>query len=171
MNRHGMPFSPGSSLVKRGGVIREAAEFASSRKIGREGRPMKLSRPILHKARIADAILFWPVLALVIWGEIFAPPGPGLLDRINDKILHFMAYFLLAAMASMALKSRRTAMLAVLGIIVLGGVLEIIQGYVGRDMSFYDELANTLGAIPGGIIGRLIIEPLRRQFAGIHATD
>jgi VanZ family protein len=131
---------------------------------------MMFSRPILHKARIVNAILFWPTLAFVVWGEILAPQGPGLLDRINDKALHFMAYFLLAAMASMAVKKRRTAVPAVLGIILLGGVLEIIQGYVGRDMSFYDELANTAGAIPGGIMARLIIGPLRRQYASINPT-
>src|SRR5262249_50319849 len=103
-----------------------------------------------------------------VWGEIFAPEGQGLLARINDKLLHFLAYFLLAAMASMAVKRRGSARLAVLGIILLGGALEIVQGYVGRDMSVYDELANTAGAIPGGIIARLIIEPLRRQYAGIE---
>jgi hypothetical protein len=32
-------------------------------------------------------------------------------------------------------------------------------------MSLYDELANTAGAIPGGIIARAFIEPLRRQYA------
>ena len=40
---------------------------------------MKLNRPLLHRVRIADAILFWPALGLVIWGEIFAPPENVLL--------------------------------------------------------------------------------------------
>ena len=31
---------------------------------------MKLSRPLLHAARIADEILFYPALILVIWGEL-----------------------------------------------------------------------------------------------------
>jgi VanZ family protein len=128
---------------------------------------MKLNRPLLHRVRIADAILFWPALGLVIWGEIFAPPENVLLAKVNDKILHSFAYFVLAAMASVALKSRRSALLAVVAIIVLGGLLEIIQGYVGRDMSLYDELANMAGAIPGGIIARLFIEPLRRSYPGI----
>jgi VanZ family protein len=128
---------------------------------------MTLPRPLLHKARVAAAILFWPTLLLVIWGEIFAPPGHGLLARLNDKFLHTFAYFLLAAMASVALKRRGPAASAVVGLIVLGGVLEIIQGYVGRDMSFYDELANTAGAVIGSILARLIIEPLRRNYADI----
>ena len=126
---------------------------------------MKLDRPLLHKARIADAILFWPALALVIWGEIFGPASPPLLASVNDKVLHCFAYFVLAAMASGALKRRGQAVLGIVGIIILGGVLEIIQGYVGRDMSLYDELANTAGAIPGGIIARAIIEPLMRHYA------
>ena len=129
---------------------------------------MKLPRPLLHAARMADAVLFWPVLLLVIWGEIFAPEGHGLLSRINDKILHTLAYFLLAAMAGVALKKRGSVVLAVLALIALGGVLEVIQGYVGRDMSFYDELANTFGAVTGGILARVIIEPLNRSFADIR---
>jgi len=132
---------------------------------------MKLTRPLLHAVRIADAVLFWPTLILVVWGEILAPPGHGLLAKINDKVLHGLAYFLLAAMASMALKRRGPVVFAVIAIILLGGVLEIIQGFVGRDMSFYDELANTAGAIPGAIIGRLIIEPLRRQYVGTDPID
>jgi VanZ family protein len=126
---------------------------------------MKLDRPLLHNARIADAILFWPAVTLVIWGEIFGPASPPLLESVNDKVLHCFSYFVLAAMASAALKRRGPAILAVIGIIILGGVLEIIQGYVGRDMSLYDELANTAGAIPGGIIARIVVEPLRRRYA------
>ena len=66
-------------------------------------------------------------------------------------------------MAGAGFKSRKTVLLASLGLIVLGGVLEIVQGFTGRDMSFYDELANTMGVIRGAILARAIIEPLRRR--------
>lgn len=127
---------------------------------------MKLPRPLLHAARVADEILFYPALGLVIWGEL-TPSEPHFLDffgELNDKALHFIAYFGLAAMAAAAFKNRRPAILASLGLIVLGGVLEIVQGFTGRDMSFYDELANTVGVIAGAVSARVIIEPLRNRF-------
>jgi len=122
----------------------------------------------LHAARIVDAILFWPVLALVVWGEL-SSSSEGLLFRlvgqINDKILHFNSYFVLGAMAGAALKSRKPVIWTVVGLICLGGVLEIIQSYVGRDMSLWDEMANAAGAIGGAVIARVILEPLRRRWA------
>jgi VanZ family protein len=125
---------------------------------------MSLSRPLLHAARIAIAVLFWPVLAFVVWGEVLAPDSVPVIDRINDKVLHFNAYFILAAMAAAVFKNRRPVVLAVIGLIALGGALEIVQGLTGRDMSIYDELANTAGAISGSLLARMAIEPLQRAF-------
>ena len=125
-------------------------------------------RFFLHSARIADAVLFWPVLLSVIWGELSAQPDLGylrlLFRMVGDKSVHFVAYFLLAAMAGMALKSRKAVLLAVAGLIVLGGVLEILESFVGRDMELADELANAAGALSGAFLARLIVEPLRRRF-------
>jgi VanZ family protein len=123
---------------------------------------MKLPRPLLHAARIADEILFYPAVALVIWGELMGNE-PRILERVNDKALHFLAYFGLAAMAGVGFKSRKTVLLVSLALIGLGGVLEIAQGFTGRDMSFYDELANSAGVITGAVLARAIIEPLRRR--------
>ncbi len=112
---------------------------------------------------MADAVLFWPLLGYVIWGEIGAPEVPDYLAEINDKVLHFLSYWLLAAMAAAGLKRRGPGIAAAVALIVLGAALEIIQGFVGRDMSFYDELANAAGAITGGVMGRLAVEMLRRR--------
>ena len=157
-----MPFA--GRFDKKGGFIREGQGFARAGQIGHL-RTMKLSRPLLHAARIADEILFYPALGLVIWGELTGNE-PHILDLfgpINDKVLHFLAYFGLAAMAGTGFKTRKTVLLASLGLIVLGGVLEIVQGFTGRDMSFYDELANSAGVITGAVLARGIIEPLRKQ--------
>ncbi len=127
---------------------------------------MKLPRPLLHAARIADEILFYPALALVIWGELTGtePQFVDWFGNLTDKALHFIAYFGLAAMAAAGLRSRRAVFGASFGLIVLGGILEIVQGFTGRDMSFYDELANIAGVIAGAVTARLIIEPLRSRF-------
>ena len=123
---------------------------------------MKVPRPWLHAARLGDIVLFYPALLLVIWGEL-SPNEPTVLEGASDKLLHFIAYFGLSAMAAAAVKSRRWAIVAAVGLIALGGILEIVQGFIGRDMSAYDELANTMGVLVGGFAARTIVEPLRRR--------
>ena len=125
---------------------------------------MKITYRSLHTARLVDAVLFWPLLALVIWGEL-ADVGAVTGLQIDDKVAHFSSYFVLGLMAAAAFRERAPVRLAVLSLIVLGGVLEVVQEYVGRDRSLLDQLANTAGALTGGVVGRLIVEPLRRRFA------
>jgi len=104
--------------------------------------------------------LFWPAVFLVAWGEL-TPSPPSFTAMVWDKILHFIAYFGLAGMATVALDARRRAVWAVLGLIVLGGVLEILQGFTGRDPDIYDEIANTIGAVLGGGCGWLLMTLLQ----------
>ena len=127
---------------------------------------MKASRPFLHILRLADAVLFWPILGFVVWGEL-SPASSALpiIAETNDKLLHFIAYFGLSGMASAAVKERSMALKAAAALILLGGGLEIIQGFIGRDMELYDEVANTLGVFSGTMICRAIIEPLRLRVA------
>jgi len=101
--------------------------------------------------RTLSVWLFWPGLMLVVWGEL-KPSTHPLEFTLWDKLLHFTAYFGLAAMATMALRPSRKAAWAVLALIVFGGVMEIVQGMVGRDADILDELANSLGAISGGAV-------------------
>lgn len=124
---------------------------------------MKLSRPILHRVRLTDAVVFWPAVLLIVWGSLV--PSPSLqVPPVNDKLLHFISYFILSTMGVAAFRARRPALLVGLGLIVLGGMLEILQGFVGRQTSFTDQLANTLGVLAGGILARLAVERLRRRF-------
>ncbi len=46
------------------------------------------------------------------------------------------------------------------GLIVLGGALEIIQGFVGRDTELMDEVANTLGSAAGFVLGWVLVRLL-----------
>ena len=103
--------------------------------------------------------LFWPAVCLVVWGEL-NPHPPGFEAHVWDKLLHFIAYFGLTGIGTVALDARRSALYAVLGMIALGGALEIVQGFIGRDMSIYDELANSLGAISGFFAGWLFLRAL-----------
>ena len=107
-------------------------------------------------SRLSAVWLFWPALAVVIWGEL--APGGGISLHIWDKALHFTAYFGLAGIAFVALWATRATrwrkvLWPAIGLMVLGAVLEIVQGYVGRDMSIWDEVANTMGVGAGNLAG------------------
>jgi VanZ family protein len=96
--------------------------------------------------------LFWPALALIVWGEL-TPHPPDVLSGTSDKLLHFTAYFGLAGLAALALRTRRAVLIAILGLVALGGVLEILQSLTGRDAEWLDEAANSLGVALGALVG------------------
>ena len=125
---------------------------------------------LLKISRLSAMALFWPGLALVVWGELIRGGGPPL--ELWDKLLHFIAYFGLSGMAFVALGGRRRALWAAAGLIVLGGVLEIVQGMIGRDMSLYDEFANTLGVAAGVVVGWAWLGLVgRRRLVGAPGPD
>jgi len=52
-----------------------------------------------------------------------------------------------------ALRASRMMLWGLVGLVVLGGMLEVIQGMVGRDADIHDEIANALGVLVGGLLG------------------
>lgn len=120
-------------------------------------------RALLHAARLADAVLFWPVLAFVLWGQL-QPEIPDALQGINDKLLHVAAYFVLGAMAGGAIRQRGQVKWAVLALIAVGAAMEVLQGFVGREASLVDAIANSAGAIAGAAFARFVLDPLRRRW-------
>jgi VanZ family protein len=128
----------------------------------------KPPRALLHAARLADAVLFWPLLAYVIWGQL-QPDVPSVLQGINDKLLHFLAYFILGAMAGGAFRKRGRVKWAILGLILVGVAIELLQAYVGRETSLLDGVANGAGAIAGALLARFVLDPLRARWG--YDTD
>ena len=120
-------------------------------------------RKLLHWLRQTIAFLFWPALVLIVWGEL--APGPETVEvNVWDKALHFIAYFGLSLMATIAVRADRRALWWALGLVLMGGSLEIVQGMVGRDADIFDEVANTLGVISGlglGWLGIFLLKSLR----------
>ena len=99
--------------------------------------------------RRAGAVLFWPALAVVIWGEL-TPHPPELTGPLMwDKLDHFTAYFGLALLSALAWGLRRSLIWLFLGLVALGGGLEILQTVVGRDGELGDFFANDLGIATG----------------------
>ncbi len=108
----------------------------------------------------ASLWLFWPGALLIIWGEL--TPHPPNVDAIFgwDKLEHFTAYFGLASMATMVLGIRRALGWALGCVILLGGALEILQGYTGRDPDIHDFIANSIGAVAGFAVAALFLAVL-----------
>jgi VanZ family protein len=60
-------------------------------------------------------------------------------------------------MATLVIGLRRSLAWAILGVIALGGLLEILQALLGRDAEFGDFIANTIGALTGLAVAALFI--------------
>jgi VanZ family protein len=113
--------------------------------------------------------LFLPALAVVAWGEL-KPSSQG--PEGWDKVLHFTAYFGLTGIATVALGNRRLALWAAFALAVFGGILEIVQGFVGRDAEWSDEFANVVGVCFGLAAGLAILRILAaRNYAGQGGAD
>jgi VanZ family protein len=102
-----------------------------------------------------------PAIGVVVWGEL----KPDTHDpQIGwDKLLHFTAYFGLAGIATVALGRGKAALWAAFALAAFGGILEIVQGFVGRDAEWGDELANIVGVCAGLAAGLLTLRILRRS--------
>lgn len=111
-------------------------------------------RKLLHLARRVDSWLILPAMMVVSYGELSHNKLVDVLEfNIWDKALHFTAYFGLCLMTTIAVRASRNAIWWALGLVLLGGALEIVQGLTGRDADIFDELANTLGVIAGFCVG------------------
>lgn len=94
------------------------------------------------------APLWWSAGALFVVIDIamsLAPPGPGI-PLLPDKLVHFTTYLFLGFwFVSLAVRRR---VIAVTGVILLGGALELLQGLTPqRQPEWLDLLANTSGAL------------------------
>jgi VanZ family protein len=94
-------------------------------------------------------VMFLPAVMVVVWGELTPHPPKLAGPWIWDKLDHFTAYFGLALLATLGWGLKRSLALVYLGVVALGGMLEIIQTLVGRDGEWGDFLANDLGALLG----------------------
>jgi VanZ family protein len=61
-----------------------------------------------------------------------------------DKAKHFIVFYVLSILASLALPQSRLHRIGVV-ILAFGGAIEILQGFVGRDASWLDLFADACG--------------------------
>ncbi len=98
------------------------------------------------------------VYALVLFAVSLIPKfGPGQMFSFADKIAHFGAFFVLAFFLVRSIREFKNIkygwLYALIIASIYGILLEIAQGYIpGRECSFFDWMADFLGALPGVFI-------------------
>lgn len=90
-------------------------------------------------------------LALIVVVTLTVIPGASVPTDVslNDKLLHFVAYFGLGVLGGTGWADRRHML--IIAMPLFGLALEVIQGgfIEGRSFDWYDGLANALGAFAG----------------------
>lgn len=91
------------------------------------------------------------ILSVVLILIVTLTPGNGkMLGNYLDKVGHFIVFFILAINLCLKYKSNEKLIEVLFWAILLGFLTEIIQQFIpGRNMEFYDALADTLGVIVG----------------------
>jgi VanZ family protein len=99
-------------------------------------------------------IAFWMGAAAVIAVSVLPQSELPSVD-MWDKLQHSLSYGVLGVLGGMAYLAGWSRVL--LGLAAMGGLLEIIQGFIpGRSMSWEDEVANAVGAVIGVLIARVV---------------
>ena len=110
------------------------------------------ARPISGHWVIAFKCVFIAAVLLVTH-ESLIPAGNNSVPNNWDKLVHFIAYFVLSVMALFAFPHARLLWI-VMWLTILGIGIEIAQALMpfGRSGSFADGVANMLGALlPAGL--------------------
>ena len=115
--------------------------------------------------------LIWlAALATVIVGSVLPAQSVAmrLIDRagISDKVEHFTAYAVLAALASLDRFRCRRLRATIASLFLLGGLLELAQLFSpGRTCDWHDLLANSCGILAGVVLVRVARLALRLHFS------
>ena len=129
----------------------------------RWGRSLKaFRRPLLWSS------LWMLAVSLVVAGSLLPPGDLPSQPMSNDKLMHFLGYFVLMA-GAVQLYARRTSWVAMAVLLALLGVgLEWLQAWmhVGRTAERADALANTVGVLAGFTTGFTPLRDLLLRFDG-----
>lgn len=96
------------------------------------------------------------LIAIVVYASL-APISPSKLLAFpeSDKIMHFLAYAGMMFWFGQIYPKGRASLFISSGFIILGALLEVLQGLSGyRTFEYLDMSANALGVISGFIISR-----------------
>ena len=115
-------------------------------------------------------ILFFAVLGITIAGGVSSSGGPRLFNYF-DLVLHFGAFGALGGLLVLSF-ARQRWMPGAIGLVVLGGVIELVQGTFlpGRHASALDFVADTSGVLLGVVIAQhWFREQLKRWLGHLYS--
>lgn len=88
---------------------------------------------------------------LIILGSLTSPSNLSVKTiKISDKVIHFVAYFVLSASWFLALKKTKTNYIIIsIAVILFGILIEVLQKILttNRYLEYLDMVANTLGVL------------------------
>ncbi|MFT4251883.1 MAG: VanZ family protein [Caulobacter sp.] len=118
-----------------------------------------MTRSLKRKINWLALAIFVAAAAYAFWKAV--TPGddtPGLIPW--DKAMHFIVFYVLAVLACLAApKSRLWRIGAVL--VVFGGLIEVVQYFVGRDAAWGDLFADFCGVTAA--YGYSVVGEIRRR--------
>jgi VanZ family protein len=101
---------------------------------------MVMSRKLRVSFRVIFVIFFVSVLYLAL------DPAPFVAGTDSDKVNHILAFFTLGVLLRMGWPRYRLV-LCMLGLLLVGGLIEIVQHFVGRDAAWGDLAADAIGLL------------------------
>ena len=108
------------------------------------------------------------VFLLSYFSLVSNPPEFNIKFEYFDKVRHFVAYFILMFWFSQIYKTSKFRLFYFLFFILMGIVLEILQGLGGvRYFEYYDMLANSLGVALAWIITKGSLKNILLSFEQI----
>jgi VanZ family protein len=114
-----------------------------------------LREPSKHTALLT----VWAVLiCCVVIGSLLPAANPVMVDigrlHINDKVMHFCAYFALSLLPVIGFRDRRKGLMAGISMFLLGILMEAGQHFSpGRAVELGDVVANGVGVSCGTLLG------------------
>ena len=114
----------------------------------------KEKSPVMKQNNKLFLVLFI-ILIIAITLLSLLPPKSGIELGKSDKLNHFLAYAILSLNFGFISSNIRSYFIGIPFLIAYGLLIEFFQGFVpGRDPSFYDTLANSVGVFLGFFIFR-----------------
>ena len=114
---------------------------------------LKKEKNLAMKQKNKLFLVLFIILIIAISVLSLLPPKSGLELGKSDKINHFLAYAILSLNFGFISSKIRSYFIGIPILIAYGILIEFFQGLVpGRDPSFYDALANSVGVFLGFFI-------------------
>jgi VanZ family protein len=121
------------------------------------------SQPRLRRTLTVVLVAYW----LTLFVLTHLPPERALSTGIGDKVMHMLAYALLAALVQAYLRMRHrkpssSGMTALSVCMIYGIIDEVTQRFVGREAELMDWMADTSGAATAVVVMTYFIRAVTR---------